>query len=388
MKLRFFGSDSLPLDEGLCVYILSFLKPKERQNLTLVSKEWRSVIKTTEHTLALLPTMQRIPQLCDHRLPRIISKPLSGGMTNGTSLVELDVVNRKAKVETYKWALRIAGKGSSAFIKRQDEAHNAKQATDLCLNVDIDFFDEEDGLQLTRYLENSQPLNNALLANPQVIQAIGLTLKRLHQSDAFQNTIDVFSRNTELLKKLIAGGQVVLPMDIDAIGGIMVKIESLFRQYRIKMVPCHNDPTPSNFLWVENAEIPSFSGLQAGLKLIDWEYSGNNDGLMDVVYFVSNAKYDEKQETLLLAAYFGDLNDAILAWCAMYKPVVEWWITLWSWTQIANKTDVCELKAYQDLAQSCYEKTKVFLASEDFAWAIKFIEADTLDSSFNSNRPF
>ncbi len=32
MKLTFFGGDNLPLDEGLCIYILSFLQPKERQN--------------------------------------------------------------------------------------------------------------------------------------------------------------------------------------------------------------------------------------------------------------------------------------------------------------------------------------------------------------------
>ncbi len=51
-----------------------FFTAQRTAKLTTVSKEWRSVIKTTEHTLALLPIMQRVPQRRDYSLPRIISR--------------------------------------------------------------------------------------------------------------------------------------------------------------------------------------------------------------------------------------------------------------------------------------------------------------------------
>lgn len=382
MKLTFFGADNPPLDESLSVYILSFLEPKARKRVERVSKLWQAGVKATEHTLALLPIMQRVPQLRDYPLPKIVSKPISGGMTNGSSLVELtlvQIVNHKIEVNTWRWVLRVAGKGSSAFIKRKDEAHNAKQAASLQLNVIIDFFDEEDGLQLTRYFENSEPLDKELLAKQEVIQAIALMLKQLHQSDAFHNSIDVFARNSQLLKNLMVDGKVTLPAGVEAIAAVMTKIEVLVKQYCIKMVPCHNDPTPSNFLWQKNTTNPVI------LKLIDYEYSGNYDGLMDLVYFISNANYNSEQAELLLTAYYGELNEKILAWYRVYQPVVEWWITIWSWTQLANQADVCDSGAYQKLANTCYEKTKQFLDSEEFKHALEAVEENTLGDSFNHN---
>ena len=66
---------------------------------------------------------------------------------------------------------------------------------------------------------------------------------------------------------------------------------------------CHIDAVSDNFLFVEGRERP---------YLIDWEYAGLSDPLIDIAMFAIYADYREEETEQLIAAYFPEGFDALL----------------------------------------------------------------------------
>ena len=66
---------------------------------------------------------------------------------------------------------------------------------------------------------------------------------------------------------------------------------------------CHIDAVSDNFLFVEGRERP---------YLIDWEYAGRSDPLIDIAMFAIYADYHEDETEQLIAAYFPEGFDALL----------------------------------------------------------------------------
>ena len=60
-------------------------------------------------------------------------------------------------------------------------------------------------------------------------------------------------------------------------------------------VPCHNDSLVDNWVLDENNR----------LFLIDWEYSGMNEPMWDLSCLSIEANYTDKEDLLLLSAYYG-----------------------------------------------------------------------------------
>jgi thiamine kinase-like enzyme len=382
MKLNFFGQDSrLALPEHLIVYILSLLDPESQHKAAMVSRKWQDCVQLTRKYISLLPVIHRIPELNFTGLDVLKFKLLAGGMTNTTYKLGIRYTPKQ-------YVLRIPGKGSSAFINRADEANNALQAASnsLKLNVPVVHFDPRDGLQLTQFIEDVHPLDETASARKEILQEIADMMKRLHSSKPFKNSTDFFQRNEDLLKTLKASN-FGFTGPIDVIEEQMAYLKALFSAYQIKMLPCHNDTTPMNF-------ILSYQGTGANRKEvineIDWEYSSNNDFLWDLVYFIVEAKLNSEQELTLLSAYFGEngVTDSVLAWVEMYKPVIEWWITIWSWTQVANQADAVDLDSYVRLGAERYQKTAAYLDSRKYKDAIKLIEEDRAVVTFTGQRPF
>jgi hypothetical protein len=84
------------------------------------------------------------------------------------------------------------------------------------------------------------------------------------------------------------------------------------------------------------------------------------------------------QELELLTGYFGEkqLTASVLAWFEVYKPIIEWWITLWAWTQLANHANAVDLAEYKKLTDHCYKKTLSFLNSSEYKQALTLIEEE------------
>ncbi|MGL5741585.1 MAG: phosphotransferase [Legionella sp.] len=325
--------------------------------------------------MELLPTIHRIPMLSTLGLDVLRLKLMAGWMTNTTYRVQVGpdkstLLRHLPKMtpevlERYKpnrWVLRIPGEVSSFSVSREHEASNALKVSTLGLNVPIKHFDPY-VVQLTRFIENVQVLDSSMLQRVDVLQKLADLAKKLHQSEPFANNTAVFERNAGLVetlktKKFAFPGEM---SSIEAIEQQMADLQKLFSSYQIQMSPCHNDSTPLNYMM-------SLQGPEKKevFYKIDWEYSSNNDLMLDLVYFAIEAKLTKEQEVIYLNAYFGKENvtESVLAWLTAYKPVVEWWITLWSWTQLANDAKSVDKDAYIRLGLERYGKTLMYLQSE------------------------
>lgn len=176
------------------------------------------------------------------------------------------------------------------------------------------------------------------------------------------------------------------PGEIEFIEQQMKNLKEIFSSYHIQQFPCHNDTTPLNFILSENPEIKGSEKIHQ----IDWEYSSNNDFIWDLVYFMVEAKLNREQQLILLKAYFNteELSDSLLAWIEVYKPIIEWLITIWSWTQLANGANAVDLSSYEQLGLERYHNTLSHLKSEDYVKALELIEADSHRLTFTGQRLF
>ncbi|WP_454780901.1 phosphotransferase [Legionella sp. WA2022007384] len=398
MKWHFFGDDSGKprINEHLMIYILSLLDPTSQFKASLVNHKWKKMVDLTQKYTNLLTTTQQIPLLSKVGLDVLRLKLMSGGMTNVVYRIqtEQDYSKFLSKIpgidpdlieskKPARWVLRIPGDVSLFSVSRKDEAKNARKASILGLNVPIEH-DGPKGLQLTKYIEGAQNLDKETLQRIDILKILAEMAKKLHTSERFDNDTAVFERNEQLVEQLKIKN-FTFSAEVDFVIEQMSYLKKLFSSYKIEMSPCHNDSTPLNYL-----RVPGGTKKQEKIYQIDWEYSSNNDFIWDLVYFAIEAKLSKEQELAYLTAYFGkeELSDSILAWYTAYKPVVEWWITLWSWTQLANEAKSVSIDEYKNLGIARFAKTLEHLQSKEYQDALKIIEADRLVSSFTGHRPF
>lgn len=359
MRLHFFGTSNQLLPFEVCVTIFSFIP----DDLSLVSTRWAAYYRDKKRTLAVLPTLYTIP---DFSIPpeSLSISQLSGGMTNGT--FKVDVKHKKDE----SWVLRIAGKGTSTFIDRTHEQRNAKAAARLGLNVRIQWFDH-DGTQLTPFLHESHPLSSSLLDRRQYLESVAQLFKLLHSHpEAFHNTLTIRGRIDELFSIIEAKRPSLLPPQTAKIADYLSHLTGLLNHFVVEPTACHNDPTPTNFL------VRHKDDARPELFLIDWEYSSKGDFLWDLVYFCLLAELDEATTDDFLRTYFVELTDTIKAWFTVYKPLVTWWITLWSYAQIANDSPSCEPAIYLQWAEQYLLLTLNFFESSNYQESLFIIQRD------------
>ena len=89
--------------------------------------------------------LARIPLFEGVAAERIACERL-GGLTNRNYKVSLDGAS---------YVLRVAGEGTSEYIDRVVEAHNARVADAAGVNAEVVYFDTSDGLMLCRYLDGT-----------------------------------------------------------------------------------------------------------------------------------------------------------------------------------------------------------------------------------------
>jgi len=148
-------------------------------------------------------------------------------------------------------------------------------------------------------------------------------LKKLHNSKVkFGNTFDVFKKieDYETLLKKVNGTNF---KDYYEVKEKVMKLKELQEDLDLKLVPCHNDTVPENFIKSGDHKI----------YLIDWEYSGMNDPMWDLAAHSLECDFSEDDEELFLTYYFqGAVNQKYRKRILISKICQDF---LWSiWTNI------------------------------------------------------
>ncbi len=205
---------------------------------------------------------------------------LSGGMNN---------VNYLIKSHDVKYIVYLPTPKCNEIVNRKDEHFNLKEVNKLGISNTNIYHDEVSGIKINTYLEGKAV--NEIKDIP--YNDIASVMKKLHNSNVkLAASYNPFSR-------LIGYENSVKELKI-TIDERYYKIrEKLFEKKDYlesqKLVPCHNDPQPSNFI---------YDGKNT--YLIDFEFAAYNDYVYDLACF-ANVRLEEGLK--LLEVYDGNKDN-------------------------------------------------------------------------------
>lgn len=288
--------------------------------------------------------LARVPLLKDARLEDVGIERLSGALTN---------VSYKVTTDAEAYVLRLAGEGTSEYVDRTAEGHNAQVAATAGVNAEVLYFDAREGTMLTRFVEGIGMDGEGFSRDSEAPARAALALKRVHGAGkVFKSRFDAFAMidgYVDLLRRL----RMPLPEDYLEAGREAEAVRRALEASPMPLVPCHNDPWPGNLL-----------DTGRNIYIIDWEYSGMNDPLWDLGDLSVEAGFGPEQDQAMMEAYYGGPAPAALySRLALYKTLSDLHWSLWAMVQHANGNPADDFRTY---AATRLERCKARMGSADF----------------------
>ena len=285
------------------------------------------------------------------RVPRF-----GGAVPSGAGIERLaGLTNRNYKITVgdERFVLRIPGEGTSEYINRQHEAVAARVAAEAGVNAEVLFFDANDGLMLTRFVDGAATMNGERFKDLGAVARAATAFRRMHAcGKSFATAFDLFQKMDDYLDYLrkkdarIPEGYADVQKEAEAVRAALNAQPAALR-------PCHCDPLAENFL--DTGE---------RIFIIDWEYAGNNDPMWDLGDISVEAGFGPEQDTALVDAYFGGRPPAAqVGRMVMYKAMCDLLWTLWGVIQVVNENPVDDFWAY---AVNRFERCKALMGSAEF----------------------
>jgi thiamine kinase-like enzyme len=265
------------------------------------------------------------------------------------------LTNRNYKIDCAhgSYVLRLAGAGTSDYIDRSAEFHNASIASQAGVNAEIIHFDTQSGTMVCRYIEKSVTLDIDKLRNPDVLDRTGRAFRKLHGCGGkFSGQFDLFEQVDQYLD-VVKNLQANLPDGYEAVQKDAEHVRAALSSHKLPNTPCHCDPM------VENC-------IDDGNKvfIIDFEYAGNNDPMWDLGDISVEGNFTEDQDHRFMTAYFDSEPGAFdVGRMVMYKAMCDLLWTLWGVVQHANNNPAEDFWAY---AVQRLERCQVLMASDAF----------------------
>lgn len=283
--------------------------------------------------------------------------PAFGGLAAEARTVERlgGLTNRNYKIARgdERFVLRIPGEGTAEYIDRSTEAVAARIAAEAGVNAEIVFFDEKDGVMLTRFVDGAVTLNAERFKDPGAVRRAAAAFRRMHDCGrSFPTDFELFGKMDEYLDYLrkkaarIPDGYADVQREAEAVRQALSARPAL-------LAPCHCDPLAENFL-----------DTGTRIYIVDWEYAGNNDPMWDLGDLSVEAAFGPEQDATLMEAYFGGPPPpAELGRMVMYKAMCDLLWTLWGVIQVVNQNPADDFWAY---AVGRFERCKALMAGADF----------------------
>lgn len=210
-------------------------------------------------------------------------KCLKSGMTNKSFLF---------RVKDRHCICRIPGPGTELLINRRQEKQVYDAIAPLGITEHVVYMDAETGYKIADYYEEAR---NAEADSWEDMERCMDMLRLLHHSGIrVGHRFDIRERIGfyETLCKSHGG---VLFEDYAQVREWMDQIMDMLEAMKRPECLCHIDANVDNFLFLKDG----------GVKLLDWEYAGMCDPIMDISMCAIYSYYNEEQMERLLKLYLG-----------------------------------------------------------------------------------
>jgi thiamine kinase-like enzyme len=218
------------------------------------------------------------------------------------------------------------------FINRVVSNEAARNAHAMAIAPEVVFFDPQDGLEISEFLEGYRACTTADFADPEIQSDVLALYGRLHRGPALGMTKTVF----DMIEEHIDQGRKLgshFPADMAWIEHRYRQAKAAFMASGLDLAPCFNDPMPGNFLISDDPAAPK------PMKLIDYEFASNNERSYELGVLLAEMFFDEPLILRLIEQYAGAARPQFVArvmvnraladvkwasWAVVNRKLVDW----------------------------------------------------------------
>jgi len=257
--------------------------------------------------LELEQVMDEIPQLAD---PGRAVSQLSGGLTNSN----YKVVTPAGSYHVRRWS----DDTGLLAIDRDNEYENSVRAAAAGVGAQVLAYLPEHNTMVMEWIDGSTLSAEQLRSGGELLDQVAHACRRLHGAERFRDDFDMFEIQPRYLEIVRTRG-FRLPDGYERFEGHVAAIREALAAREEATVPCNNDLLAENFMLT-----PS------GLRLIDYEYSGNNDACFELGNIWSESDLSPPQLEQLVAAYYGRPLRHKVARARLWGLLSKYGWTLWA----------------------------------------------------------
>lgn len=272
---------------------------------------------------------------------------LAGGLTNKSFKIVYD--------DGKKVVMRLAGAGTGEYIDRSAEKYNATKMGGLGIAPEVYFFDEKTGSQISEFIELPTCHLEDFQKNKDVVSKAAKLVRMYHTSGIqFKGAMDPVQGIKDYVKILEDKGFDERYEGWDEIYATVLKIAAAYEKNPPALGPCHNDVLAENFM---------YDGTT--MKLIDWEYGGQNDPYYDAAGPLTENEMDDEMTEVWLTSYFGgEPTEEERARVMVNRFLYCTYWSVWSLVQMANGK---EREIYWDYGLVRAKLGKAYMSDPKFA---------------------
>src|ERR1700737_4536709 len=243
--------------------------------------------------------------------------PLSGGLTNENYLVETG---------GERYVMRLPGTSTELLsIDRVNEVYNARAAASTGIGPAVLEHIPQLDVMVLEFIPGPT-MSAQALQSERMARRMAESFKRIHAAPRFLKDFDMF-RLIETYLRIVGEHEVRIPSDYRERLPLIAEIERAVRVGALPRVSCHNDLLCENF--IDDGH---------GLRIVDYELSGNNDACFDLGNTAQEANFDDALRAVLCEAYFGRLDRQQLARMNLFALMSDVGWTLWGAIQAKIST--------------------------------------------------
>ena len=255
--------------------------------------------------MSLEAVLQAVPELDG----AVEVEPLTGGLTN---------TNYKVTTPTGAFVVRIAGKDTGLLaIDRENEVHNTRAASECGVGARfVAALPEHDALVLE--FIDGEVMSPEKLRRGDRLGGVAEACRRLHAARRFLTDFEMFRIQRGYLEVVRERG-FRLPDRYESFEPQVRAMEQAMRVRPEPTVPCNNDLLAENLIEA-NGEI----------RLIDYEYSGNNEPSFELGNIWSESNLSPGQLEELVTRYQGGPLRNKVARARLWGLMSKYGWTLWA----------------------------------------------------------